>query len=61
MTNREYLNTLPDDKFTDIVLAKASELQENNFDDGDIFDMTIGTKLDFEDWLGKEHEEKDEC
>lgn len=56
MTNREYLNTLPNDKFTDLVLAKASELEEKNFDpELDIFDITDGTKLDFEEWLEQEH------
>ena len=60
MTNRDYLNTLPNDKFTNLVLAKASELEEKNFDSElDIFDITDGTILDFEQWLGEEHTESE--
>lgn len=56
MTNREYLNTLPNDKFTDLVLAKEAEFHEKNFNpELDIFDITIGTKLDFEEWLEQEY------
>lgn len=58
MTNREYLNSLPNDKFTDLVLAKEAEFHEKNFNpELDIFDITIGTKLDFEEWLEQEHKE----
>lgn len=32
MTNRKYLNSLPNDKFTDLVLAKQAEFHLNNFD-----------------------------
>ena len=52
MTNRDYLEILPNDKFTDLVLAKMAEFQEKNFDpELDIFDITDGTKIDFEIWL----------
>ena len=60
MTNREYLNTLPNDKFTNLVLAKASELEEKNFNSElDIFDITDDTSLDFEQWLSEEHTESE--
>lgn len=59
MTNREYLNSLSNEKFAEVVLAKEAELHENNFDpELDIFDITDGTRFDFEEWLGKEHEEE---
>lgn len=54
MTNREYLNTLPNDKFTDLVLAKEAEFHEKNFDhELDIFDITDGTRIDFKCGLRK--------
>lgn len=56
MTNREYLNTLSDEEFASVVLAKVSELHEKNFDDElDIFDIAIGEQLDFEQWLKEEY------
>lgn len=56
MTNREYLNSLPNDKFTDLVLQKQSEFHCNNFDpELDIFDITDGTRFDFENWLSEEY------
>ncbi len=59
MTNREYLNTLPNDEFTDLVLAKEAEFHCNNFDpDLDIFDITDGTKMDFEHWLKEKHNDQ---
>lgn len=59
MTNREYLNTLPNDKFTDLVLAKMAEFHEKNFDpELDIFDIADGTRIDFEMWLEEEHKEE---
>lgn len=58
MTNREYLNTLPNDKFTNLVLAKASELEEKNLDtELDIFDINDSTSIDFENWLSEEYKE----
>lgn len=58
MTNREYLNTLPNDKFTDLVLAKQAEFHLDNFGpELDIFDITDGTRIDFEMWLEKEYTE----
>lgn len=61
MTNREYLNTLPNDKFTDLVLTKTAEFKEKNFDHKlDIFDITDGTRIDFEMWLEEEHKENGE-
>lgn len=61
MTNREYLNTLPNDKFTDLVLAKMAEFEEKNFDlELDIFDITDGTRIDFEMWLAEEYKESEE-
>ena len=58
MTNREYLNTLSDEEFASVVLAKEAELHEKNFaDELDIFDIAIGTQTDFEQWLREEHEE----
>ena len=58
-TNREYLNTLPNDKFADLVLAKTAEFEEKNFDpELDIFDITDGTRIDFEMWLEEEHKEE---
>lgn len=61
MTNREYLNSLPNDKFTDLVLAKESEFHEKNFDpELDIFDITDGTRIDFEMWLAEEYKESEE-
>ncbi len=52
MTNREYLNNLSNDKFTDLILAKIAEFQEKNFDaELDIFDIVDGTRIDFEMWL----------
>lgn len=58
MTNREYLNTLSDEEFASVVLAKEAELHEKNFDDKlDIFDIAVGEQLDFEQWLGEEHKE----
>lgn len=59
MTNREYLNTLPNDKFTDLILAKTAEFHEKNFDpELDIFDITDGTRIDFEMWLEEEYKEE---
>lgn len=59
MTNREHLNTLPNDKFADLVLAKTAEFEEKNFDpELDIFDITDGTRIDFEMWLEEEHKEE---
>lgn len=56
MTNREYLNTLSDEEFASVVLAKEAELHEKNFDhELDIFDITVGEQLDFEEWLKEEH------
>ncbi len=56
MTNRDYLEILPNDKFTDLVLAKMAEFQEKNFDpELDIFDITDGTKIDFEIWLEQDY------
>lgn len=56
MTNREYLNALPSDKFVDTVLAKVAELNLKNFDpELDIFDITDGVRIDFEMWLEKEY------
>lgn len=60
MTNREYLNTLPNDKFTDLVLTKTAEFHEKNFDpELDIFDITDGTRIDFEMWLEEEYKESE--
>ena len=59
MTNRDYLEILPNDKFTDLVLAKMAEFQEKNFDpELDIFDITDGTKIDFEIWLEQDYKHK---
>lgn len=56
MTNRDYLNTLSDEEFASVVLAKVAELHEKNFDDElDIFDIAIDEQLDFEQWLKQEH------
>ena len=56
MTNRDYLNTLPNDKFSDLVLAKSAEFHCNNLNPAlYIFDITDGTKIDFEEWLGQEY------
>ena len=56
MTNRDYLEILPNDKFTDLVLAKMAEFKEKNFDpELDIFDITDGTKIDFEIWLEQDY------
>lgn len=56
MTNREYLNTLSDEEFASVVLAKVSELQEKNCDDElDIFDIAVGEQFDFEQWLKEEY------
>ena len=56
MTNRDYLEILLNDKFTDLVLAKMAEFQEKNFDpELDIFDITDGTKIDFEIWLEQDY------
>lgn len=61
MTNREYLNSLPNDKFTDLVLAKEAEFHCNNFDpELDIFDITDGTRIDFAMWLAEEYKESEE-
>lgn len=58
MTNREYLNSLSNEEFTDIVLGKAFEFNCNNFaPELDIFDITDGTRIDFEEWLEQEHKE----
>lgn len=59
MTNRQWLNTLSNEEFTSVVLEKVSEFEENNFDPGlDIFDISCGTRIDFEEWLGEEHKEQ---
>lgn len=59
MTNREYLNTLSDEEFANVVLEKASEFEKNNFNpELDIFDITDGTRIDFEEWLSEEHREQ---
>ena len=56
MTNREYLHTLPNDKFVDLILQKTAEFEEKNFDvELDIFDITDGTRIDLEVWLEEEH------
>lgn len=56
MTNREYLQTLSNEKFAQLVLAKGSEFHLKNFDpELDIFDITIPTELDFEEWLEAEY------
>ena len=58
MTNREYLNTLSNEEFASVMLAKVSELHEKNFDDElDIFDIAVGEQFDFEQWLKEEHKE----
>lgn len=57
MTNREYLNTLSDEEFAQLVLAKEAEFHCDNFDpELDIFDITDGTMIDFVNWLSAEHE-----
>lgn len=56
MTNREYLNSLSNEEFTNIVLGKAFEFNYKNFDPAlDIFDITDGARIDFEMWLEEEH------
>ena len=56
MTNRDYLEILPNDEFTYLVVAKMAEFQEKNFDpELDIFDITDGTKIDFEIWLEQDY------
>lgn len=56
LTNREYLNILPNDKFVDLVLLKQAEFHEKNFDpELNIFDITDGTRIDFEMWLEEKH------
>ncbi len=56
MTNREYLSTLSNTKFAEVVLAKEAELHEKNFDpELDIFDISLGEKYDFENWLAEEY------
>lgn len=58
MTNREYLNTLSNEDFARVVLAKQSELHMENFDpELDIFDITLSEEFDFIEWLDEEHEE----
>lgn len=58
MTNREYLNTLSNEYFARVVLAKQSELHMENFDSElDIFDITLGEEFDFIEWLNEEHKE----
>lgn len=61
MTNREWLNTLDNQKFANVILAKVSEFQCKNFDYyGDIFDITFDTDtpIDFENWINEEHSEE---
>lgn len=59
MTNREYLISLPNDEFADLVLAKVAEFEEKNFDpELDIFDISDGTRIDFEMWLEKKYIKK---
>lgn len=59
MTNREYLNTLPNDKFADLVLAKTAEFEEKNFDpEADIWEIVNDTQMDFEDWLAEEYKDE---
>lgn len=60
MTNRQWLNTLTDEQFAIQVLSAVSTFHKENFNDElDIFDITIGTQLDFEEWLQAEHKEID--
>lgn len=57
-TNRDYINTLSNDKFVDIILQKESEFHCKNFNPKlDIFDITDGTRIDFENWLEDEYKE----
>lgn len=61
MTNREYLNSLSNEKFAEVILTKEAELHEKNFDpELDIFDITDGTRIDFEMWLKEEYKESGE-
>lgn len=56
MTNREWLDTLSNEEFTNIILQKVSALERENFDNElDIFDITDGTRFDFEQWLEAEY------
>lgn len=58
-TNRDWLNTLSNEEFTNVVLAKESEFHCNNFDpELDIFDITSGTRIDFQNWLEAEYVEE---
>lgn len=58
MTNREYLNTLSDSEFTELVLAKAIDLLADNFDEiSNPYELTVRMSLDFENWLEEEYKE----
>lgn len=50
MTNRDYLNTLSNDKFTDLIIKKMEDFEYEYFDNVDI-------KTFFEEWLEQEHKE----
>lgn len=57
MTNREYLNTLSIEEFTDTILQKVFALEKENFDfELDIFDITDGVRFDFEKWIEAEYQ-----
>lgn len=63
MTNREWLNTLSSFVYAREVLSITAYFEEKNFDPRlDIFDINVGTELDFEEWLDAEHgENNNEC
>lgn len=63
MSNREYLNTLSNEKFAVEIFCKVSEMQMNNIEKNpDLFEivlteMTVDMQLEFEKWLNEEHKE----
>lgn len=60
MTNREYLNSLDNEKFAREILAKVSEIECANYNpEFDISSMTTKNQYDFEEWLSKKHKKYD--
>lgn len=61
MTNREWLDSLPNERFATIVLGMVAEFESKNFNPMlDVFDVTNDVELDICDWLEEEHKSGDQ-
>lgn len=59
MTNREWLETLSSEQYSEEVISVLSFMEKQNCANKFFFDIRILIKCDFDRWLNMEHREDD--